>query len=142
MFNKQYIPCGVYCEVANIMKYTYLGDRHTDPSLKGMQCDPVLRSDGKCIRSRMGTMVVTDGSEKNIVLARRFRKSLIKMYVMRAIIRFIVFYALIIALTTFGVWASPWMFLDILVILWGACVAAIPIAIINAKEIDDDYMKP
>lgn len=57
------------------MKYTYLGDRLTDPLLKGMQCDPVIRSDGKCIRSRISTMLVTDGNRKYVVLARRLRKN-------------------------------------------------------------------
>jgi len=53
------------------MKYTYLGDRMSD--LKGMQCDPVLRADGKCIRSRMGTMLVTDGEKKHVIIARLLR---------------------------------------------------------------------
>ncbi len=57
------------------MRYTYLGDRLTDPDLKRMQCDPVLRPDGKCIRSRMSTMIVTDGVKSYIVLARRLRKN-------------------------------------------------------------------
>ena len=55
------------------MRYTYKGDRLTDISIKGMQCDPVRREDGKCIRSRMSTMLVTDGTEMYIVLARILR---------------------------------------------------------------------
>lgn len=55
------------------MKYTYLGDRLTDPDLKQMQCDPVLRPDGKCIRSNRATMLVTDGLNRFIILARRLR---------------------------------------------------------------------
>lgn len=31
------------------MRYTYLGDKLTDPALMGMACDPVRRPDGKCI---------------------------------------------------------------------------------------------
>ena len=53
------------------MRYTYLGDRLS--SLRGIQCDPVLRQNGKCIRSRMGTMLVTDGNKQHIVLARLLR---------------------------------------------------------------------
>lgn len=53
------------------MRYTYLGDRQS--SLRGIQCDPVLRPNGKCIRSRMGTMLVTDGNNQHIVLARLLR---------------------------------------------------------------------
>ena len=55
------------------MRYTYNGDRLTDPNLKGMQCDPVRRMNGKCIRSRLSTMLVTDGIDRYIVLARRLR---------------------------------------------------------------------
>jgi len=57
------------------MRYTYKGDRLTDDSLKGMQCDPVRRDDGKCIRSRLSTMLVTDGQRRYIVLARQLRKN-------------------------------------------------------------------
>ncbi|RYY98748.1 MAG: hypothetical protein EOO11_07130 [Chitinophagaceae bacterium] len=38
--------------------YTYLGDRHTDPALKGISCTAVRRADGKCIRGRNGSMLV------------------------------------------------------------------------------------
>lgn len=55
------------------MRYTYLGDRHTDSSLIGMQCDPIKRPNGKCIRSKKSTMLVTDGNIKYVVLARRLR---------------------------------------------------------------------
>ena len=55
------------------MKYTYLGDRFTDPELKGMQCDPILRN-GKCIRSKKATMLVISDKTYN-VLARRLRKN-------------------------------------------------------------------
>ena len=55
------------------MRYTYRGDRFTDPLLKGIQCDPVLRSDGKCIRSKLSTMLVSDGIIKYVVLARQLR---------------------------------------------------------------------
>ena len=55
------------------MRYTYKGDRLTDNLLKGMQCDPVRRPDGKCMRSRLSTMLVTDGYKGYIVLARQLR---------------------------------------------------------------------
>ena len=53
------------------MRYTYLGDRMS--ALRGIQCDPVHRPDGRCIRSRMGTMLVTDGANKHIIIARLLR---------------------------------------------------------------------
>ena len=53
------------------MRYTYLGDRMS--VLRGMQCDPVKRADGKCIRSKKGTMLVTDGTDKHIIIARLLR---------------------------------------------------------------------
>lgn len=53
------------------MRYTYLGDRMS--ALRGMQCDPVRRGDGKCIRSKMGTMLVTDGVQRHIIIARLLR---------------------------------------------------------------------
>ena len=53
------------------MRYTYLGDRLS--VRRGMQCDAVLRGDGKCIRSRKAVMLVTDGERKWIVLARLLR---------------------------------------------------------------------
>jgi hypothetical protein len=55
-------------------EYIYLGDKFTKPSLKGRECSAVRRDNGKCIRSRMSTMLVTfDGIIHN-VLARRLRK--------------------------------------------------------------------
>lgn len=32
-------------------RYSYLGNRLTDPDLRGLQCDPVRDPDGKCIRA-------------------------------------------------------------------------------------------
>jgi len=56
--------------------YTYLGDRLTDPHLKGQPCDAVRRADGKCIRGRMGTMLVrfASGETQNVV-ARQLRRT-------------------------------------------------------------------
>lgn len=53
------------------MKYSYRGDRLTDPGLKNMQCDAVYRADGKCITSKMATMLVVDANGKRHVVLRR-----------------------------------------------------------------------
>ena len=53
------------------MRYTYLGDRMSEK--RGMQCDAVRRADGKCVRSRVATMLVTDGEKRYVVLARLLR---------------------------------------------------------------------
>jgi hypothetical protein len=57
------------------MDYTYLGDKLTIDSLKGKQCNAIRRTNGKCIRSKMSTMLVKfeNGTVHNI-LARRLRK--------------------------------------------------------------------
>ncbi len=57
------------------MRYTYLGNKMTDPALVGMQCDPVRRSDGKCIiGQKMATALVVDANgQRYVVLRRRLR---------------------------------------------------------------------
>jgi hypothetical protein len=57
------------------MRYTYLGDKQTDPALVGMACDPVRRADGKCIVSmKMATALVIDAQgQRHVVLRRRLR---------------------------------------------------------------------
>lgn len=55
-------------------KYIYLGDKLTDPSLKNKECNAILRPDGKCIRSRMGSMLVDFNGVTHVILARRLRK--------------------------------------------------------------------
>jgi hypothetical protein len=57
------------------MRYTYIGGKDTDAVLKGMQCDPVRRPDGKCIiNKKMATALVIDGKgRKFVVLRRRLR---------------------------------------------------------------------
>lgn len=57
------------------MRYTYHGDKLTEPSLVGLQCDPVRRADGKCIVSvKMATALVVDGAGgRYVVLRRRLR---------------------------------------------------------------------
>jgi len=56
-------------------RYVYRGDRWTDSVLKGQLCDPVRRSDGKCIVGRrMGSQLVrfVDGRQA-IVMRRRLK---------------------------------------------------------------------
>ena len=54
------------------MRYTYLGDRLTNESLIGLQCDPVRRLDGKCVVSvKMATALVADEHGKRYVVLRR-----------------------------------------------------------------------
>ena len=55
--------------------YVYLGDRQTDPLLRGQRCIAVVRADGKCIRGRNGTMRVKfeSGRIANII-GRLLRK--------------------------------------------------------------------
>lgn len=54
--------------------YIYLGDKLTDSKLKGMTCEAVRRDNGKCIRSKMSTMLVSFDGVRHVVLARRLRK--------------------------------------------------------------------
>lgn len=57
------------------MRYTYLGDKLTDERLRGMQCEPVRRSDGRCVVSvKMATALVVDEQGRRwVVLRRRLR---------------------------------------------------------------------
>lgn len=56
-------------------EYTYLGDRMTDPLLKGSRCRAVRRPDGKCIRGTNGNMLVQfeNGRVANVI-GRLLRK--------------------------------------------------------------------
>jgi len=57
------------------MLYTYLGDKLTDPRLKGQPCSAIRRKDGKCIRGKNGNMLVRFASgETVVVLGRLLRK--------------------------------------------------------------------
>jgi hypothetical protein len=59
------------------MTYKYLGDKFTDPSLKGALCQAVRRPNGKCIRGRNGSMLVKfEHGAKHIVIGRLLRKIL------------------------------------------------------------------
>lgn len=56
-------------------RYTFLADRQTRHELRGMQCDPVRRPDGRCVVSvRMATaLVVDEHGERYVVPRRRLR---------------------------------------------------------------------
>ena len=57
------------------MRYTYLGDSLTADHLRGMQCDPVRRADGKCVVGKhLATALVVDANgTRHNVLRRRLR---------------------------------------------------------------------
>jgi hypothetical protein len=58
-----------------MMEYRYLGDRNTDPHLKGSLCRAVRRADGKCIRARNGSMLVEfESAGRHVVMGRLLRK--------------------------------------------------------------------
>lgn len=58
-----------------IRRYTYLGDRMTDPALKGQSCTAILQSGDKCIRGRNGNMLVQfDSGRVANVIGRLLRK--------------------------------------------------------------------
>jgi hypothetical protein len=52
--------------------YIYLGDKLTDPLLKGAECNAVKRG-GKCIRGGSKMLVEINGKVHNVIL-RRLRK--------------------------------------------------------------------
>lgn len=58
------------------MRYTYLGDRLTDPKLKGAYCAAVKNPiTGKCITRRAAMLVMFEGETvPRVVLRRRLRK--------------------------------------------------------------------
>lgn len=54
------------------MRYTYQGDWMTTPELKGLQCDPVRKPNGKCVISfKMQTALVVDEQGVKYVVLRR-----------------------------------------------------------------------
>lgn len=56
------------------MDYIYLGDRLTDPALRGMACSAVRRA-GKCVRGKNGSMLVVDEQGvRHVVIGRLLRK--------------------------------------------------------------------
>lgn len=54
--------------------YIYRGDRQTSPSLKGRACTALRRPDGKCIRGKNGTMLVSFNGKPTVVIGRLLRK--------------------------------------------------------------------
>lgn len=58
------------------MTYTYKGDHHTDPALKGKTCTAVRNDEGKCKRGRNSNMLVEfpEIGKQYIVNARMLRK--------------------------------------------------------------------
>lgn len=61
-----------------MITYKYLGDRLTAPNLKGAACTAMRRPDGKCIRSRNGSMLVRFQSGPQVVIGRLLRKTNLK----------------------------------------------------------------
>lgn len=55
-------------------EYKYLGDRFTDEKLRGQECTAVRRPDGKCIRGKNGSMLVSFSGKKVNVIGRLLRK--------------------------------------------------------------------
>ena len=56
------------------MEYIYLGDRNTDEVLRRKSCSAVRRN-GKCIRGKNGSMLVSfeDGTQR-VIVGRLLRK--------------------------------------------------------------------
>lgn len=60
---------------ANEYAYIYLGDRHTDATLRQRFCRAVRRADGKCIRGKNGAMLVRfESGATAVVIGRLLRK--------------------------------------------------------------------
>lgn len=56
------------------MRYTYHGDKLTRLDLRGVQCDPARRPDGKVIRGRnRNSLVVLDCGTRVVVPGRHLR---------------------------------------------------------------------
>jgi hypothetical protein len=53
--------------------YIYLGDSITSTEYKGKECNAV-HNEGKCIRGRLGTMLVSFAGKQVNVIGRRLRK--------------------------------------------------------------------
>ena len=56
------------------LEYLYLGDKNTDAALRGKKCAAVRRANGKCIRGKNGSMLVTFGDTKMVVVGRLLRR--------------------------------------------------------------------
>ncbi len=56
--------------------YIYLGDKYSDPTLKGAQCTALLNDAGKCIRGQNGSMLVRfETGRIAVVIGRLLRKT-------------------------------------------------------------------
>lgn len=57
------------------MRYVYLGDRMTRPDLRGAECDPIRRADGRTIVStrRATAKVIFEDGSIHVVARRRLR---------------------------------------------------------------------
>lgn len=61
-------------------RYTYLGDRMTDPALKCQLCTAIRQPNQKCVRGRNGNMLVLfDSGRMAVVIGRLLRKFLPEM---------------------------------------------------------------
>lgn len=54
--------------------YVYLGDRLTDPCLRGQPCEPERRPDGRCVVGRSKQLVRFTDGRLVVVLRRRLRR--------------------------------------------------------------------
>ena len=56
------------------MEYLYLGDRNTSPHLKKQYCK-AIRHNGKCIRGKNGSMLVTfEDGRSHVIVGRLLRR--------------------------------------------------------------------
>ena len=55
-------------------EYRYMGDRFTDPALKGRKCRAIRTLEGRCLRGKNGNMLVSFDGTPVIVIARLLRK--------------------------------------------------------------------
>jgi len=55
-------------------EYKYLGDRFTDLKYKGARCSAIRTIDGKCLRGKNGSMLVSFDGTPVVVIARLLRK--------------------------------------------------------------------
>lgn len=55
-------------------EYIYHGDKQTSEALRKRPCGAVRRQDGKCIRGKNGSMLVTFDGKKTVVVGRLLRK--------------------------------------------------------------------
>jgi len=57
------------------LEYYYLGDKQTAPELRKAKCNAVRRENGKCIRGKNGSMLVSfENGKKHVIIGRLLRK--------------------------------------------------------------------